>query len=109
MCRARRLALVLVAALALSNCHLAHPLTQAQVITIVTDAGFGVSVGCTAGWLEPPVCAVAQRVLFDARTAAESATSGWQAAAKAVLVTEEQRLDPDSKLRPYIDAAIALL
>lgn len=104
-----RLALVLVAALAFSNCHLAHPLTQAQVVTILTDAGFGVGIGCGSGWLEPPVCAVAQRVLLDARLAAESASSGWQAAAKAVLVSEEQRLAPDSKLRPYFDAAIILL
>jgi hypothetical protein len=107
--RLRRLVLVLVAALAVSNCHLAQHLTQAQVITILTDAGFGVRVGCSSGWLEPPVCAVAERVLLDARLAAEAAQDGWQAAAKAVLVDEETRLRPDSKLRPYFDAAIILL
>lgn len=102
-----------VVALALSvtfgGCHLAHPLTQAQVITIITDAGFGVGVGCGAGWLEPPVCAIAQRVLGDAKAAAENASSGWQAAAKAVLVNEEKLLKPDSKLFPYFDAVISLL
>lgn len=101
-----------VCALALTlfaGCHLNHPLTLPQVVTILTDAGFGVSVGCGAGWLEPPVCAVAQRVLGDARLAAESASSGWQAAAKAVLVNEEKLLKPDSKIRPYLDAAISLL
>lgn len=104
----RTIAAVLLA-LTLSGCHLAHPLTQAQVVTVLTDAGFGVGIGCSSGWLEPPVCAVAQRVLLDARVAAEQAGSGWQAAAKAVLVTEEQRLSPDSKLRPYLDAVISLL
>lgn len=98
-----------LALLALTACHLAHPLTQAQVVTIITDAGFGVSVGCGAGWLEPPLCANANRVLLDARVAAENASSGWQAAAKAVIVTEETRLAPDSKLRPYFDAVIGLL
>ncbi len=93
----------------LTGCHLSHPLTQAQVITILTDAGYGVGVGCGAGWLEPPVCNVAQRVLGDARAAAENAQSGWQAAAKAVLVNEESRLKPDSKLWPYFDAVISLL
>lgn len=105
----RRLVVLLAVVSTLAGCHLAHALTQAQVVTILTDAGFGVSVGCGAGWLDPPVCAVAQRVLLDARTAAESVDSGWQAAAKAVLVVEEQRLKPDSKLWPYFDAAIALL
>jgi hypothetical protein len=95
--------------LSLSACHLAHPLTQAQVVTILTDAGYGVGVGCGAGWLEPPVCAVAQRVLRDAQLAAEQAASGWQAAAKAVLVHEETLLKPDSKLWPYFDAVISLL
>lgn len=105
----RVLPLVVASVLPFAGCHLAHPLTQAQVVTILTDAGFGVGVGCNSGWLEPPVCAVAQRVLLDARIAAEQATTGWQAAAKAVLVVEEQRLDPDSKLRPYFDAALILL
>lgn len=99
----------LLLALSLTSCHLAHPLTQAQVVTVLTDAGFGVGIGCTSGWLEPPVCAVAQRVLGDARLAAEAATSGWQAAAKAVLVNEEQQLKPGSKLWPYFDAVISLL
>jgi hypothetical protein len=105
----RRTLIALTLAASLGGCHLAHPLTQAQVVTILTDAGFGVGIGCGAGWLEPPVCDVAKRVLLDARLAAESATSGWQAAAKAVLVSEEARLSPDSKLRPYFDAAIILL
>ena len=101
-----------VAALALTlfaGCHLNHPLTQAQVLAIISDAGFGVAVGCQAQWLEPPVCAVAQRVLSDARVAAEQAVDGWQAAAKAVLVNEERNLKPDSKLWPYFDAVISLL
>lgn len=95
--------------LSLSACHLNHPLTQAQVVTILTDAGYGVGIGCGAGWLEPPLCVIAKRVLDDARAAAENAQNGWQAAAKAVLVTDESQLPPDSKLRPYFDAAIALL
>jgi hypothetical protein len=90
-------------------CHLSHPLTQAQVLRIISDAGWGVEVGCVAEWLEPPVCDTARRVLADARTAAENAVNGWQAAAKAVLVNEEANLPADSKLRPYFDAVIALL
>lgn len=105
----KRFVLAVALSLTLAGCHLAHPLTQAQVVTILTDAGFGVGVGCGAGWLEPPVCDVAKRVLQDARLAAEKADSGWQAAAKAVLVDEETRLKPDSKLRPYFDAVISLL
>lgn len=95
--------------LSLSGCHLAHPLTQAQVVSIITDAGFGIGVGCGAGWLEPDLCVIAKRILDDARAAAENAQNGWQAAAKAALVTDESQLPPDSKLRPYFDAAIVLL
>jgi hypothetical protein len=101
--------LILGLCLGIAACHPGQPLTQAQVLTILTDAGFGVQVGCVEQWLEPPVCDVAKRVLGDARAAAEQAQSGWQAAAKAVLVQEETRLKPDSKLWPYFDAAIALL
>lgn len=101
--------LILVLALALSGCHLSHPLTQAQVVTILTDADYGVGVGCGAGWLEPPICTTGRRVLRDARLAAEAVDSGWQAAAKAVLVNEEGLLPPDSKLRPYFDAVLSLL
>ncbi len=96
-------------ALLFSACHLSHPLTQAQVLAIISDARFGVAVGCQAEWLEPPVCATAQRVLSDAHVAAESAVNGWQAAAKAVLVNEENNLPLDSKIRPYLDALISLL
>lgn len=86
------------------------PQTAAQVLTILTDARYGVDVGCTAEWLEPPVCVVAYRILDDAHLALlEAATNGWAPAAKAVLITEEGRLSPGSKLRPYLDAAIALL
>jgi hypothetical protein len=92
-----------------AGCHLSHPLTQAQVLTFISEAEFGVAAGCAAEWLEPPVCAVGHRVLNDARVAAENAPSGWQQAAKAVLVDEEARLSPDSKLRPYFDAVISLL
>jgi hypothetical protein len=95
--------------LSLSACHLAHPLTQAQVVTILTDAGYGVGVGCGAGWLNLQECTIAKRILADAREAAEAAVDGWQAAAKAVLVTDEAQMPPDDKLRPYFDAAIALL
>lgn len=93
----------------LVGCHLSKPLTQAQVVTFITDARFGVDFACMSGWLEPPVCSVGQRGLDDALAAARSASSGWQAAAKAVLVTEEARLSPDSKIRPYFDAVISLL
>ena len=68
-----------------------------------------ITTGSNAEWLEPPVCAVAYRVLGDAQTAALKAVDGWQAAAKAVLINEETRLSPDSKLRPYFDAVISLL
>jgi hypothetical protein len=84
-------------------------LTQAQVLTIITDAGFGITVGCGAGWLEPNVCVIAHRILLDAQTAVEHVQDGWQATAKAVLIQEEGQLPPDSKLRPYFDAAIILL
>ena len=103
---------VWIVALALTlfaGCHTAHPLTRAQVLAIISDAGFGVSVGCDAEWLEPPVCAVARRVLDDARLAAVNSVDGWQAAAKAVLVSEEARLSADSKIRPYVDVVISLL
>jgi len=105
----KRLLIAPLLALSLTGCHLAHHLTQAQVVSILTDAGFGVGVGCGAGWLEPPLCVIAKRVLDDARAAAEHADAGWQAAAKAVLVTDESQLPEDSKLRPYFDAAISLL
>ncbi len=105
----KRFAVAFVLSLSLAGCHLKQPLTQAQVITILSDAGYGVGVGCSAGWLEPPVCAVAQRVLGDARAAVQNAQSGWQAAAKAVFVNEETNLKPDSKLWPYFDAVISLL
>lgn len=104
----RRL-MALSAMVVLLGCHPAHPLTKAQVVTIILDAGYGVEVGCVSGWLEPPVCDIAQRVLLDARTAAEAVQDGWQASAKAVLVVEEGRLPADSKLRPYFDAVISLL
>lgn len=105
----KRFVCALVVAFSLSGCHLAKHLTQAQVVSILTDATFGVSVGCGAGWLEPPICTTGQRVLNDARLAAEKVDSGWQAAANAVLVDEESRLPLESKLRPYFDAVISLL
>lgn len=105
----KRFVCALALSLSLPGCHLAQHLTQAQVVSILTDATFGVNVGCGAGWLEPPVCTTGQRVLNDARLAVEKIDSGWQAAAKAVLVDEETRLAADSKLRPYFDAVISLL
>ena len=102
--------LLLVVVLACSACHLSQPLTKAQVQTILVDAGYGVEVGCVAQWLDTPTCALAHRILDDAQLAVSiAATNGWQTAAKAVLTDEESRLSADSKLRPYIDAAIILL
>lgn len=105
----KRFVVALALSVTLGGCHLAHSLTQAQVVTFITEARFGVDFSCMSGWLEPPVCSVGQRVLGDAKAAAENASSGWQAAAKAVLVNEEKLLKPDSKLFPYFDAVISLL
>jgi hypothetical protein len=100
---------VLLFTLGLAGCHLAQSLTKNQVLIFITEADFGVAAGCYAEWLEPTVCEIGHQVLQDARIAAEEAVNGWQAAAKAVLVNEEENLSTDSKIRPYLDAVIALL
>jgi hypothetical protein len=102
-------AALVVIALAISACHLSHPLTQAQVQTFISEAHDGVTYSCDVQWLQPPVCVVALRILDDAQAATIGLTSGWQAAAKAVLIKEEALLTADSRIRPYLDAVISLL
>jgi hypothetical protein len=104
----RRCALVL-SLLLLTGCRFQSPLLRTQVAAIITDAMAGVSVGCGSGWLEPWVCDQTMRILQDALAATAAAEQGWQAAAKAVLMREEEWLSVDDKARPYLDAAIALL
>lgn len=112
----KRLFTATILALAITVLPACHPntnggggLTQAQVHEILINAGFGVEFGCMVNWLSPQVCDIARQALGDAQIAVEHAPSGWQAAAKAVLIREEARLPADSRLRPYFDAAIILL
>lgn len=107
-------ALILAVAIAVTPaCHPSTSgggLTQAQVHTILIDASFGIDFACTVQWLNPDQCNLARNVLDDASLAVQAQTTGgWAAAAKAVLIREEAKLPPGSKLRPYFDAAIILL
>ena len=105
----RSFALIVFVALA-ASCRLQHPITQAEVLTILSDARAGISVGCDAEWLDAAACTQVYRVFDDAAAAVQaSASGGWAAVAKAVIVTEEARLPADSKLRPYLDAVTILL
>ena len=111
--RLKHIFLIVVLAFSLIACsHNPHGvfLTQAQVTTILGDASAGMNLGCAEEWLPQNVCDIGNRIIADAQAAANGAANGgWAAAAKAVLVLEESRLPPDSRLRPYFDAAIPLL
>ncbi len=96
-------------ALSLSACRLPKQLTQAQTLTIIADTLYGVDLACYSEWLDGTACLVTYHILNDATALIIGLKTGWQAAAKAVLVREEASLPADSRIRPYLDAAIAVL
>jgi hypothetical protein len=104
-----RLALILTLALSLSACRLPKQLTQPQVLTIIADTLYGIDLACYSEWLDGTACLVVYRILNDATALVIGLQSGWQGAAKAVIIKEEALLPADSRIRPYLDAAISVL
>lgn len=102
-------ALILALVCSLSACRLPKQLTQAQTLTIIADTLYGVDLACYSEWLDGPACLVVYHILNDATALIIGLQHGWQSAAKAVLVREEGLLPAESRIRPYLDAAIALL
>ncbi len=92
-----------------SSTHLPKPLTQAQVLTLIADAVYGVDYACYSQWLSGTACTVTYHILNDATAAVAGLNGGWQVAVKNVLVREEQQLPTDSRIRPYLDALISVL
>jgi hypothetical protein len=102
-------AALLVAVLTIGGCRLPHELTQAQTLSLIADALYGVDYACYSEWLDGPACTIVRHILDDATTAVEHLQGGWQAVAKAVLIREETPLPADSRIRPYLDALISVL
>lgn len=107
---------IIALAFTLSGCALvtsvkSQPTTRAQVITILDDAHWGVSAAHDQLWISDSDYVTIEKD-FQAATfaviGAMDATSARQAA-KSTLQAVEQLLPLDSRLRPYIDAAIVLL
>ncbi len=98
----------------LSGCALvtkikSQPTTSQQVLTILSDAQWGVSAAHDQLWLSDTDYTYAEQVLAGAVDAVSASGSGYAAVAKMALLDVEAALPADSRLRPYFDAAVILL
>ncbi len=86
-----------------------QPTTSQQVLTVLSDAQWGISAAHDQQWLTDAEYVYVEEGVTGAVDAVLAAPSGYAAVAKAVLVDVERDLPADSRLRPYIDAAVILL
>ncbi len=110
----RQIALGLLVAFSLSGCALVNkiktqPTTSAAVLVILSDAQWGISAAHDQQWLTDAEYTYVEEGLAGAVDAVNAAPSGYAAVAKAVLTSLEAALPTDSRLRPYVDAAVILL
>ncbi len=76
---------------------------------ILSDAQWGVSAACSQLWLTPDACTFATDALNVAQSIAVRNLTGGEKAVRQSLVDTEAKLPSDSRVRPYLDAVIALL
>lgn len=108
----KRLILACVVSLSLGcgvNIHIPVPSADAKkAVTVLLDAQAGLDFAYLLQWLNAADYGTATGILADARAIAQSDPSPL-GAVKLSLRAAEQRLPTDSKLRPYVDAALLLL
>ena len=98
-----------VLALSLTGCFRVHQLSPAEVLAIFDAAQFGVSEAVSLEYLTPADGQLFADVVATVQAAINQNPSAAIAAGKKAGADAEAKLQPDSKLRPYIDAALALL
>ncbi len=82
---------------------------SSKVATILNDARWGLMAACASTWVPADDCAIG----FDALTLADGIVASHPGntgpAVRQLLVDVEMKLTADNRLRPYLDAIIALL
>lgn len=101
---------VVLLACALSACAtLRHADGSLNVSVILSDAQWGIVEACSVEWLPADACTFGLDVVTAAEDIAASNLKGTAVAVRQLLVDSEAKLAPGSRLRPYLDAVIALL
>ncbi len=102
--------LLLVVLLVSSACaSLKNPNGSINVAQILNDARWGIMAACSAEYLQPADCTLAEDSLTLADGIVAQNLGAVGPAVRQLLVTVEARLPADSRLRPYLDAIVALL
>lgn len=105
-----KLLVVLVLACALTACATLHRTDGSlNVPVILSDAQWGLVEACSVEWLPADACTFGLDILTAAEDIAASNLKGSEVAVRQLLVDAETKLPPPSRLRPYLDAVIALL
>lgn len=106
----KHVSLLVVFAVALSGCaSLRHADGTVNVPVVLADAQWGLAEACSVEWVPAVECTFGIDALTAAQAIAANDRPGFRAAVKQSLVDAEARLSADSRLRPYLDVAIALL
>lgn len=105
----KRLLLPSLLALSLTGCFTPHHLSPAEVLAIFDAAQWGVKEAVTLEYLTPQDGQLFADVVATVQAAISQNPSAAIAAGKKAATDAEVKLPADSKLRPYIDAALALL
>ena len=85
------------------------PANKVNLSAILNDARWGILAACEATWLNAEQCTFADDVLSLADGIAAQNLKGSEVAVRSLIVQWETKLQADSRLRPYLDALIALL
>lgn len=102
--------LIICFALLLSSCAALHrPDGTVNTSVILADARWGVLQACDELWLSTEQCAFASNLLSLADSIAAPNLKGSEVAVRGLIVQWEAKLPVESRLRPYLDAVIALL
>lgn len=105
----RRLALAAVLLTSLGCASLRNADGTLNVVQILDDASWGLAAGCSQQWVPADACVFGQDAFALARGAALRNRQTAVLAARQALLDAEAKLPANSRLRPYLDSAIALL
>jgi hypothetical protein len=80
-----------------------------NVVQILDDGSWGLSAACSQLWVPADACVFGQDAIAVARDAAMKNRPMAVLAARQALLDAEAKLPASSRLRPYLDALVALL
>lgn len=103
------LALVLVALVSSACATFRNNNGSVNVQGILSDARWGLTAACDVQWVPADACTIGLDALTTAGVIAENNPANSGRAVRQSLVDVEGLLPADSRLRPYLDAAIVLL